>query len=1375
MTKKRIHRASEPEATATPSSGPGSASGTSEVGEGNLDFSGEPPSFPIVGVGASAGGLEAFHQLLGSLPVDTGMAFVLVQHLAASHPSALAEILSRATRMPVTEVRYEAGIEPNSVYVIPPDRDMILTGGTLQLLPRDAGVQHRPIDRFFLSLAEAQNHKALGVVLSGTGSDGTSGLEAIKSEGGITFAQDATAQHQGMPRSAIESGCVDFILNPGEIADEIARIGRHPHASAEPGYPEPAGQKDLVEIVDILRRGTGVDFSSYKTSTLYRRVMRRMILSKNEGLSQYLHFLRETPAEVEALFQDVLIRVTSFFRDPDCFEALKSQVFSALIGDRSRQEPVRIWTLGCSTGEEVYSLAMAFTESAQASGTELPLQFFATDLNDRNIEKARAGVYPKEIAHDVSQERLERFFARVDGRYRIIKSIRDVCVFSKHNVLADPPFSRIDLISCRNLLIYLEPVLQKRILPLLHYALKPTGFLWLGGSETIGSYRNLFEAGDVKHKIYAKKPRSGPAPAVFSLQRAGSGRTDFGPDPFPGVGKGEDLDKEADRVLAAKFAPPGVVISADYEILKYRGDTRPYLAHSPGKASLNLLKMLREGLLVGLRAALVRASKEEVPVREEGLQIKSDDGHREVAVEVIPLKRSGATGGGFLVLFEEAAPSGPASSGMEEHARGSESRPDPRKAGGTVVEAADLVVTRLTQELATTREYLQSIIEQQEAANEELQSANEEAQSSNEELQSTNEELETSKEEIQSSNEELATVNDELNNRNAELDRLNNDLINLLSSVEMPIVILGPNFCIRRFTPSAAQLFNLIPADLGRPIGAIKLGLPVPDMERLLIEVRDTVTSKQREVRDEHGRWYSLRVRPYLTLENRVDGVVVMLIDVDTLKRAQEYTESIVSTVRESLLVLGADLRVRTASRSFYKTFDVTPEATEGQPFFELSGGRWDDPELRRLLEEIVSRDSNFTDFEVHQDFEDGHKKVLLLNARRLIQESDRSPSILLAIQDVTELKQVQQADRRKNEFLAMLAHELRNPLAAISYAEQTLHAPGMEEMQAWSKEVIGRQVKYLSRLLDDLLDVSRITHGKIILKFERVSLRTVIGRSIEMTQPLVEERKHHITVAVEPATMTLEADPTRLEQIFSNLITNAAKYTDDGGRISITARPEGGECVVTVTDQGPGLAAEMLPQVFDLFTQVGDSLHRSKGGLGIGLTLVRKLAELHGGSVQARSQGIGHGSEFIVRIPLPMSPAPETPAPAVQSVNVPSRKSRILIVEDNVDTALGMAQHLEMLGHEVGTVHDGFSALHAAREQRFDFILLDIGLPGLSGYEVASELRKDGCCKESVIIAVSGYGQEEDRRRSRAAGFDHHLVKPIDHNSLLKLLSHSH
>jgi len=1500
MTKKHAHGSSESTVTAEPFSEPESVPFIRAALEGGPVAQGEPSSFPIVGVGASAGGLEAFTQLLEALPVDTGMAFVLVQHLAPLHASALAEILSRATRMPVLEVRDEPRVEPNFVYVIPPGREMVISQGRLQLLPREIGAHHRPIDRFFRSLAEEKRHEAIGVVLSGTASDGTLGLKAIKAEGGITFAQDATAQHDGMPHSAIASGCVDFVLPPREIADEITRIGRHPYTSSVSGSQEPGSEMDLTRVIQFLHHATGVDFRNYKLNTLYRRVRRRMVLQRSEGLRQYLRLLQKTPVEVEALFQDFLINVTSFFRNPATFEALKSEVFPELVRDRPVDEPLRVWTLGCSTGEETYSLAMAFTEFAEASSTHIPLQLFATDVNGRSIEKARAGVYSKDIAQDLSAERLARFFVEVDGHYRIAKSIRDVCVFSRHNALADPPFARIDLISCRNLLIYLEPVLQQRLLPLLHYALKPNGYLWLGASETIGSYRELFKVKSAHHKIYAKEPGPVPSLPLFPLQPVASGRTDFGRLPVRARDESERLEKEADRVLLTKFAPPGVLISAEFEILKYCGDTGPYLAPAPGKASLNLLKMLREGLHVGLNAAILRSAKEGAPVREEGLQVKSNGGYHEVAVEVIPIKGGWPSGGGFLVLFDEAAPSSPTPSGPEDRPQSGNSPSDTQAAERTTAQATDLTA-RLMQDLAATREHLQSVIEQQEAVNEELQSSNEEVQSTNEELQSINEELETSKEEIQSSNEELATVNDELNNRNRELDQLNNDLTNLFSSVQMAIVILGPDFCVRRFTPMAEQLLNLIPTDVGRPISSIKFPFNTPDLEPLLKEVLGTATTKQREVRDNEGRWYSLCVRPYKTLEDQIDGVVVMLIDVDMLKRAQEYTESIVSTVREPLLVLDSDLRVRTVSRSFYETFKVTPAATENHFFFDLFNGQWNKPELRRLLEEILPRDSFFTDFEMEHDSEPHGKKTFLLNARRLIQESDRRPSILLAIEDITErrraeeavrasevtrsilessgdcitvldldgralymnqpgmglmeiddftpfvgqdwlafwegaegkaaldslaaakagsearfqgycptakgtpkwwdvfvtpirdakggpqrlvaisrdmteLKRVEQAlrdgDRRKNEFLAMLAHELRNPLAAVSYAGQILHEPGMEEMQEWSKEVIGRQVKHLSRLIDDLLDVSRITEGKIKLRMERVALSTIINRSVEATKPLIQDKKHQLTVSVEPDPITLDADATRLEQIFTNLISNAAKYTEQGGRILVASRLEGDECVVSVKDSGVGLSAEMLPLVFDLFTQVGATLHRSKGGLGIGLTLVKKLAELHGGGVQARSPGLGHGCEFTVRLPVSKSPVPEAPSPVAKRPDVPFQKSRILIVEDSVDTAHGLAKRLEMLGNEVGMAHDGSAALQVARAQRFDYILLDIGLPGLSGYEVASELRKEGCCKESVIIALTGYGQEEDRRRSLEAGINRHLVKPVEFNSLLTVLS---
>ena len=587
--------------------------------------------FPIVGIGASAGGLEAVRQLLQALPVGTGLGFVIIQHLAPDHASNLAEILSRATTMPVCEVRDEREVEADHVYVIPPGRDMIIAASKLQLLPQDRYARRQGIDQFFSSLAEDCGHKAIGVVLSGAMSDGTLGLEAIKAAGGITFAQNESAQHDSMPRSAVASGCVDFVLPPDKIADEIARIARHPYVAPVPEPEalgvEPSGHARIAEIVN---QALGVDFTHYKTNTLLRRITRRMVLHKTPTMKDYEDLLKRDPAEVELLFQDILISVTTFFRDPASFEALAQTVFPKLLEGRTRDEPVRIWTLGCSTGEEAYSIAMVFAECAEAAGSDVPMQLFATDLNSVCVGKARSGVYPASIEQHVSPARLQRFFTKEEAGYRICKDIRERCIFSRHNVLGDPPFSRVDLISCRNLLIYMEPVLQQKIMALMHYALKPGGHLWLGRSETAGASRALFDVEDGRNKIFVRRP-GGSTPGLPFRSAIGGSRA----DPFLRAAPAQlevprpNLPKEAERILLAKYVPPGVVISSAMEIIQFRGDTGPYLAPAAGAPSLHLLKMLREGLLVGVRAAILRAGAEGRPVREERLRVTSDNGFRE--------------------------------------------------------------------------------------------------------------------------------------------------------------------------------------------------------------------------------------------------------------------------------------------------------------------------------------------------------------------------------------------------------------------------------------------------------------------------------------------------------------------------------------------------------------------------------------------------------------------------------------------------------------------------------------------------------------------------------------------------------------------------
>jgi two-component system, chemotaxis family, CheB/CheR fusion protein len=709
-------------------------------------------------------------------------------HLDPTHESILTELLAKATRMPVIEVQDGDAVAPDHVYVIPRNTRMAIEGGVLRLRPRQEGRgPHRPIDSFLQSLAEDRSARAIGVILSGTATDGTLGLEAIKSEGGITFAQDPkSAKFDSMPRSAIAAGCVDLILNPEEIAEELARISRHPYVVpatvAKPDVEEteqPAGKNGLNKILTLLRRTTGVDFSLYKTNTLQRRVRRRMILNKMDGLEEYAQYLRENAAEVENLYQDILINVTSFFRDPEAFEILKEKIFPRLIERRTPDEPVRIWVMGCSTGEEAYSIAMVFTEFSSERSGHIPVQIFATDINEKSIEKARAGLYSKDITADVSPERLRRFFTEAGGGYRVSKPLRDMCVFARQNVAADPPFSRIDMISCRNLLIYLESALQKQILPLLHYALKPTGILWLGSSETAGAAPDLFEPEDKRHRFYAKIPVT-KLPRLSYLTAAEARKKDSAPSADEIVGPtaasgGKEARREADRIILARYAPASALINEDLNVLQLRGDTTPYLEQSHGKAAGNLVKLAREDLLIALLAAINKARKDESPVRKENLRVRHDGETRNVNLEVIPLKHPISRERHFLALFETAETS--------DQGRG-------REAGGARRKSEAQRIRQLEQELAAARDYLQSVIEEYEATNEELQSAGEEVQSSNEELQSVNEELETSKEELESSNEELTTLNEELNNRNTELGRLNSDLANLLGSVQIPILML---------------------------------------------------------------------------------------------------------------------------------------------------------------------------------------------------------------------------------------------------------------------------------------------------------------------------------------------------------------------------------------------------------------------------------------------------------------------------------------------------------------------------------------------------------------------------------------------------------
>jgi len=844
-----------------------------------------PGSFPIACIGASAGGLEAFGALLTALSAHPGLALVFVQHLDPKHQSLLPEILSRPTRMPVMEAQDGVRVRPDHVYIIPPNADLAIARGILRVMPRTTTRgQHLPVDVFLRSLAEDQKNKAIGVILSGTASDGALGLKAIKAEGGIAFAQDEqSAKYGGMPRSAVVAGVVDFVLPPEGIARELERFGHHPYLTSQKAVASedllPESRDSLAEIFHLLRKAFGTDFTEYKDTTIRRRIKRRMVLRKMEEPQAYVQFLKEHPDEVEALYHDILINVTSFLRDPATFNALKLRVFPAILGHHRPDAPLRVWVPGCATGEEAYSVAICLLEFLGTKRIVPSIQIFGTDVSQSAIERARPGLYLENIALDVSPERLNRFFVRVEGGgYQISKSVRDLCVFAQHDLTKDPPFSRLDLISCRNLLIYLGSVLQRRILPMFHYALQPYGFLMLGGSETVGSFTHQFHLVDKKNKIYAKKetvtrPRLDFPPVQGALDRVAGG------DRRPGREARPEFDplKEADRVVQAHYAPAGVLLNDEMEVLQFRGHTSDYLEPAAGTASFDVMKMAREGLLPDLRGAIQEARKGRSPVRREGLRVKSGDRRKIVHLSVHAIRVPHRAEQFFLVLFEEPAAS-PAE-GLDTR------RLVPRAAGraGAVRERRE--TEELRREVAATKEYLQSIVEEQEATNEELKTANEEILSSNEELQSTNEELETAKEELQSSNEELTTVNEELQNRNLEISQANNDLLNLFSSINIPVVMLGPDLRIRRFTPQAEKVLNLIPGDMGRPMTDIRLNIDLPNADELIRETIDTASVRHLEVQDRQGRWYSLWIRPYKTSDNKIDGAILALLDVHSLKK----------------------------------------------------------------------------------------------------------------------------------------------------------------------------------------------------------------------------------------------------------------------------------------------------------------------------------------------------------------------------------------------------------------------------------------------------------------------------------------------------------
>jgi two-component system, chemotaxis family, CheB/CheR fusion protein len=1210
-----------------------------------------------------------------------------------------------------------------------------------------------------------------------------------------------------MPNAAVATGNVDFVLPPGKIAQELVNLSRNllwtspqPLISADPLL---IPQDALTTIFALLKSTTGVDFSHYKPKTLDRRIQRRMLLCKREKLADYAVYLQAHPAEVKALYEEILIHVTSFFRDPEAFELLKSKVFQAIVQHKSAELPIRIWVAGCSTGEEVYSIAICLLEFLADLVEQPPIQIFATDVSELSIDKARSGIYTENQMGDVSPERRRRFFYPVDGGYHISKVVRELCVFARQDLSSDPPFSNVDLISCRNVLIYLGESLQKRIMPIFHYSLNGTGFLLLGTSESTGKHADLFTVVDKKHRIYARNSTTvQPAfsftpssyPTLKSIENVRPNR--LSPRPIPVVTEEFDLQQKVDRLIADRYTPIGVVVDDKMQVLQLRGEIDKYLKLVSGAANLNLFNLVRSGLLIELRAAIYQAQQHNLPVTKNGLCLEVNDKSSCFNLQVIPFKIPTDRECRFLILFEDAPiiATGNFQSIDETIPQGDLGQENLRL-GQELIGAI--------QERTATQEYLRAVIQEQEYSNQDLKVANEEILSSNEELQSTNEELETAKEEIQATNEELSTTNEELRRRNTELYRVNNDLTNLLASINIPILMLTNDLRIRRFTPMAQRLFNFIPTDTGRPLSDIRTNLNIPDLEPLILEVLETLSVKELEVQTQTGYWYTLRIRPYRTTENQIDGVVLVLLDIDALKRsaatveaARNYAEAIVETVQVPLLVLEADFRVNTANRSFCETFQVSQQETARSTIFELGNGQWNIPGLRSILEDMFTNDRILSNFEVEHLFDKIGQKTMLLNGWKIITAGD-TPRILLSIADITERKQFESershlltqeqsarqeaetANRAKDDFLSNLSHELRNPLTAIIGWAQLIQSHKLDETRIErGLDVIYRSAKAQSQLIEDMLDLSRIASGKLHLNLLRLDLVSVVTAAIESVQLAADLKSIQLNLSIVPVKIIGDAD--RLGQVLWNLLTNAIKFTPTGGRIDVSLATVQTYAQIQVRDTGQGMGAELLLHIFDRFHQGDSSSSKASHGLGLGLSIVRHIVELHGGTVRAESAGEGQGTTLMIQLPLDLTPEPVTVVEEPLQIPMQAVSSlaglRILVVDDERDILDLIKYMLENVGAAVTTMSSARAALAAltAAQGKYDALLADIGMPEEDGFALLRQVRALDPESGGQIpaVAITAYVNDRERQLAIDAGFQVHLAKPIYPEQLIQIVA---
>lgn len=1322
-----------------------------------------------MGIGASAGGVEALTQFFEQVSPDSGLAYVVILHLSPSYDSQLTQILQGVASIPVHKVNERVRVVANQVYVIPPDKHLQMDGGHLAALP-NVGFEDRraPVDIFFRTLAESHQEQAIGVILSGTGADGSMGLKRIKERGGAVFVQNPRqAAFNEMPRHAIATDLVDDILPVEEIPARLLayRLNRETlviSGEPQPGFDEP--QHALREVFTQLRVRTGHDFTNYKRPTMLRRIERRLSVRNLPDLPAYVSFLREHPEETQALLKDLLISVTNFFRDSPVFTTLELQLMPLLTQNKTREDTLRIWVAGCSTGEEAYSLAMLCAERTLDIVDAPTVQIFATDLDETALATAREGLYTLNDAADVSPERLRRFFNREGEDYRIRPEIREMILFAHHNVLKDPPFSRLNLVSCRNLLIYFNQTAQQRALETFHFALNPGGYLLLGLAETTDGKRDQYVPLNREHHLFQSRSvatRAYPVPeisaglapkkrvpeATLVSESPASGRLSYG---------------ELHHQVLEQYAPPSILVNADFDILHLSERAGRYLQMGGGEPAKNLLQLIQPDLRLELRSAFYRAVQQRTPVVVPQLKVRLNGQVQTLTLHVRPVLGNRDPARGFLlVLFEPTA-----------DVSGESDRDRP---------PAEPMAHQLEDELIRVKEQLRLANEHHELQAEELKAANEELQAINEELRSSAEELETSKEELQSINEELTTINQELKIKVEEISLASNNLQNLINATAIATLFLDRSLRVNLFTPATRTIFNLIATDTGRPLSDITSQLDYPQLPADAEAVLATLQPIGREVVSTDGRVFMGRILPYRTADDRINGLVLTFVDITQRKKAEEahsFLASIVESSQDSVLTVNFNGIITSWNQASEALYGYPAGEVIGQPLSLLTLPQ----DLVQILRntEKIKQDQRVETYETIRVNKAGQALDLEVVLSPVKNASGQVMGVSTVARDITRRKAAEdvlrESDRRKDEFLAMLAHELRNPLAPVRHTLQTMGlSAGQTETMSVAIALMNRQVNQLVRLVDDLLDVSRINQGKITLRVGRLDLKALLADALSDVRTLYQARRIELSVSLPSVPMYLPGDTTRLTQVLTNLLTNGARYTPEGGQVWVSLdlvieKPNHQSARLRVRDTGIGLAADQLERIFELFAQVDNSLARTQGGLGLGLTLVKRLVELHGGRVEAQSGGLGLGSEFVVYLPL--SPGLDSFTDTIPTpIASPAKGRRILVVDDNQDAADSFGLLLELTGYAVEVRYSGQQALEAGEQLQPDVVLLDIGMPGLDGHETARLIRQQAWGHHLILIALTGYGQADDKQRSQEAGFDGHLVKPVELEAVSQLL----